>query len=270
MVAVLGDSFIEGFFSDVDKHMDVFLTSMLQDTACFYSFATSGGILSQYVALMRYEIEQYEPNAYIVFVNASDVLTSFREAGARHPYSFQYEPDSSGAFVEVKPVAEVKTRLKHLVLLSALARYLRTNAQVNLWGGGLADENANLAEDSDQDIPDEQLSEELLMKAGFLLQELNSFGRPVLIVADCPMNWVYRGTEERAFIEVIALRELVSEYGNVSMLELADYYPAEYAREGRRFSLPDNPHWNAYANEFLAATLAPVVADLLRGEGSSE
>jgi hypothetical protein len=269
MVAMLGDSYLEGFYSDVDEHVDVYLTEMFDSTISFYTFAMSGGILSQYIALMKYEIEQYEPDAYIVFINSQDVQKSFRGIDGIHPYYFQYQSDSCRAFTVVTPVAESRSRVKDVILRSALVRYLRANAQLNQWGGGLTDENANLLTSVDS-FPDERNSEELLVAADFVLQELNSFGRPVLIVADCPKDWIYEGTEEQAFDDVLALRELVPEYGNVSMLELADYYPAEYARTGHRFSLPDNPHWNAYANEFVARTLAPLVADLLQGEESSE
>ena len=56
MVAILGDSYLEGFYSDVDEHIGVFLTDLLEERTSFYTFAMSGGILSQYIALMRYEI----------------------------------------------------------------------------------------------------------------------------------------------------------------------------------------------------------------------
>jgi hypothetical protein len=265
MVAILGDSYLEGFYSDVSMHIDAYLTEMFDDSVSFYTFAMSGGILSQYIALMKYEIEQYNPDAYIIFINSSDILASIRELGSRHPYFFQYSLDSAGVYSELKPVAESRSHLKDILLRSAFVRYLRSNAGVSIFGGGLTDENANLEPTNPQSGDADDYSE-LNASAAFLLSELNSFGKPVLIVADCPKNWIYAGTEEEVFEDVLALRESIDEFPNVTMLELSEYYKAEYEMMHREFSVPDNPHWNAYANRIVARTIAPFLPELLSDE----
>jgi len=42
MIAILGDSYIEGFYSNVDEHIDVYLTEAFEDSIEFYTFAMSG------------------------------------------------------------------------------------------------------------------------------------------------------------------------------------------------------------------------------------
>ena len=265
MIAILGDSYLEGFYSDVSQHIDVYLTEMFDYSLCFYTFAMSGGILSQYIALMKYEIAQYTPDAYIIFVNSSDVLMSFRELGGRHPYFFQYSQDSSGVYSELKPVSESRSTIKDILLRSAFIRYLHLNAQISILGGGLADENANQESTNVQSDETDDYSE-LNAAAAFLLSELNSFGRPILIIADCPRNWIYAGTEEAVFDDVLALRESIDDFPNVTMIELSEYFKDEYEDRHLEFSLPDNPHWNAYANQFVAKTIAPFISELLPSE----
>ena len=262
MAAILGDSYLEGFYSDVDEHIDVHLTEMFDDSVCFYTFAMSGGMLSQYVALMRYEVEQYSPDAYIVFVNASDIASSFRESGGTHPYFFQYSEAAPGCYVEERPDARTRNFLKNLILRSAFVRYLRGNALVPIFGGGLADGNAELERPGNGPVPEDQPSPRIAAETEFLLDELSSFGRPVLIVADCPRSWIYEHGDEEVFDDVIALREAVEGYPGIRLVELSGYYSEAFARDGRWFSLLDNPHWDAYANRVIAEAVYPSLRDL--------
>lgn len=263
MVAIMGDSYLEGFYSNVEQHVDVYLNELFADSVQFYTFAMSGGILSQYIALMKYEAEQYSPEAYVVFINSSDVVKSIREIGGRHPYYYQYSFDSLGVYTEEIQVVQSRSVYKDLILRSALVRYLRANAQVSLFGGGLVDENANDDElDVDKTV-ETVVSTELGNAAVFLLGELNSFDRPVLIVADCPKTWIYENGSEEAFEDVIALRECVDQFSNVSMLELSSFYIEEYAEHGLNFSVPENPHWNSYSNLFVARSIAPSILKMM-------
>ena len=261
MVAILGDSYIEGFYSDVDEHIDVFLTELFEDSVQFYTFAMSGGILSQYIALMKYEVEQFSPDAYIVFVNSLDVIKSIRELGGRHPYYFQYSVDSLGICTEVIPFAESRSKYKDIILRSAFVRYLRANAQISLLGGGLADENTNQIES--EMLGPVEIDSDLKNAAEFLLCELNSFNRPVLIVADCPKSWIYDTGAEEAFDDVIALRESVDSYPNVHLIELAPYFQAEYAEQGLHFSVSGNPHWDSNTNRFVSRVLSREIDAIL-------
>jgi len=268
MIAILGDSYIEGFYSNVHEHIDVFLTEEFEDSISFYTFAMSGGYLAQYIALMKYEVDQYTPDAYVVFLNSSDVLKSIRELGGKHSYYFQYSLDSLGVYNEVVALSVTRSKYKDLLLRSAFVRYLRANAQVSLFGGGLADENANQPEPEVVASVEVEISSDLKNAAEFLLSELNSFGKPVLIVADCPKMWIYEGGVEEAFDDVIALREAIDSFPHVTMVELSSYYVSEYAENDQVFSVEGNPHWDSYANLFIAETIAPFVSELLLNNAS--
>lgn len=262
MIAILGDSYIAGFYSDVDKHIDVRLTEFFQDSVSFYTFAMAGGIVSQYIALMKYEIEQFSPDAYIVFINANDINNSIRDLGFRHPYYFQYTVDSLGSYNEIVPLAETRPLYKDILLKSSFVNYLHANAQVSLLGGGLADENAN-KEKPEEILYESAISLELNEAAVYLLSELNSFDRPVLIVADCPKTWIYEDLDEVFYDDVIVLLENVDNFANVSIIELSDYFERDFEINQEDFGVPNNPHWGYYTNCVVAQSIFPTVVNLL-------
>jgi len=265
MIAILGDSYLEGFFSNVDQHIDYYSTELYGDSVCFYTFAMSGGILSQYIALMTYEVEQYEPSGYVVFINASDVTQSFVSSGVKHPYFFQYEQDPSGEYAEVRPSAASRSQLKDILLHSAFVRYVKANDLIPIFGSGLADVNANFgAADQGGSVVVSDLKEE----TAFLLDKLNSFQRPVLIVADCPREWVYTGKPEEAFSDVNALMEIAEGYPNITVIELAEFYVDAYREDHRRFGLDDNPHWGGYSNRRIAEFLHGRIDYMLNTTGT--
>lgn len=264
VVALLGDSYLEGFFSDVDEHIDVFLTEALGDRAEVYTFGMSGAFLSQYLALLEQEVTPgFDPDVLVVFVNHHDVAHSIRQLGGRHPYYWQYDRAEDGSYTSRKPRPFGRSGIKDFLLKSATIRYLKANAQVKLFGKGVADDNANFEGDSPRN---EQPKPELLAAARFLLGELASFGKPVLMVGDCPRNWIYEGSEPESFVDVVALREVAGEFPGITFIDLQPFYLAEYRRSGERFSPEDNTHWNARANAFVARLIAPTVRQLL-GEG---
>ena len=52
MVALFGDSYIEGFLTDVDQHVDAYLPELLSPSSDAYAFGGSGWYLEQYVATL--------------------------------------------------------------------------------------------------------------------------------------------------------------------------------------------------------------------------
>ena len=267
MVAILGDSYLQGFYSDVDKHIDVYLTEQFQDSVSFYTFAMASGILSQYIAWMKYEIDQYSPDAFIIFVNSQDVLGSFREIGERHPFYYQYSCDSAGMYTELAPITSDNVSngmllfVKDVAQSSAFFRYLRSNAQITSTGGGVRDENANFVEGG---VESSQISQlENIDLAYFLLSEISSFGKPVLIVADCPKHWIYNDTPEIVWDDIAILIEAATMYSNITVFELKNVYISAYNKDGRMFSVKNNPHWDAYTNRLVARGISDSVCELL-------
>lgn len=262
-VAILGDSYLEGFFSDVDKHIDVFLTDLFQGQVDFYTFAMSGGFLAQYIAIIENHAEQFEPDAYVIFVNTADVAASIRQLSSRHPYYFQYSREPDGSYKIVRTPAASRSPLRDRLLASSLVRYLRSNVQLKAFGGGLAD--ANAAEDPTADRRRPEADPAALREAAdFLLSRLDAFGKPVLLVADCPKAWIYEGGDRTDFPDIIVLKDALPGHDNIALLELAPYFAEEFRKSGREFSVSHNNHWDSYTNQFIARTVQSNVSGLLQ------
>ena len=84
LVALFGDSYIEGFYTDVDEHVDTYLPEMLPGTDS-YAFGLSAWYLEQYVAASRYARERFAPDVLVVFIGRDDVSDSLRENGTPRP-----------------------------------------------------------------------------------------------------------------------------------------------------------------------------------------
>ena len=76
LVALLGDSYLEGFYTDTGDHIDALLYRMYHGEVDFYTFAMSGAYLAQYVAMCRYIRDTFSPDAYVIFINSGDLEKS--------------------------------------------------------------------------------------------------------------------------------------------------------------------------------------------------
>ena len=132
-IALLGDSYVEGFLTDVDEHIDAYLAQLVTE-ARVYSFGRSGSYLAQYVATARYAA-QFSPDLLIIFLNRRDITSSLKENGVVSPYTWQIE-SVPGGFAEVPPASVYQVGWKsRLARQSALLGYLIYNAQVPLPDG---------------------------------------------------------------------------------------------------------------------------------------
>lgn len=270
MIALFGDSYIEGFFSPVEQHIDRHLTDLSGNTLDFYTFGMSGGFISQYIAWMELEATPLDPEAYVLFVNKNDVIMSLTELSHSHPYYFQYLRDDDGKLVRTDPHIQQRSKVKDLMKKSAFIRYLKHNVQIDLFGKGMADDNNKKNRRGKREEDSQDLDPDLVAAADFLLQELSRFDKPVLLVGDCPKEWIYEGAPKESFDDILALRQLVDGYPEVTLIELGDHFPRGFARDGLQFSVPDNTHWNAYANSFIAEVIYPEIQSLLAGGGEGE
>ena len=102
LVALFGDSYIEGFLTDVDQHVDTYLQEVLKPVSDVYAFGLSGWYLEQYVAASRYAASLYQPDLLVIFIDGGDVSDSVRENGVVSPDLWQITANG-GRFAEVPP-----------------------------------------------------------------------------------------------------------------------------------------------------------------------
>ena len=77
LVAIIGDSYVEGYTVDVDKHLGVMLQNRID--ADVYQFGFSGSALSDYLRISRYVRSIYRPDVitFLLVHNDFDELFIF-------------------------------------------------------------------------------------------------------------------------------------------------------------------------------------------------
>lgn len=276
LVALFGDSYIEGFLTDVDEHVDTYLPEMLPGTES-YAFGLSAWYLEQYVAASRYARERFAPDVLVVFIGRDDVSDSVRENGTPSPYLWQIAEDGS-SFVEVPPTeVYAASRKARLAKESALIGYLRYNAKLELpgmRGGSIAEPAAEAGPEVEAGpaasaspgsgeaqgaAPEEDAWRDLLPPAEFMIDRLlaDHPGTPVVFVAHSDR---YLPLEDVAgaplFADARAVQEAVRARPRCSFVDLRYAFSRDWALHRVRFEAADGSHWNAYANRLVARTIA--------------
>ncbi|MGI5940394.1 MAG: hypothetical protein ACOX8V_06915 [Thermoleophilia bacterium] len=267
LIAILGDSYIEGLLSDVDKHVDRYLSTALAGRYDVYSFAKSGWYLQQYVAVARYVKQCYQPSLLVIFVNRRDVSSSLRENGVQSPKWFQLGIAGT-TFQEIPPTAYESrlTSLKHAVNSSATARYLLFNAGMEISGLGEAPiKDANL-QDNDSPAPkttDNQPTGEsnlaLLRPAKFMVDQLcaENPDTNIVFVADGPRYLSpAQLTANQMEPDAAAIQMACRANPQCYFLDLRHAFSADWQRHHRQFESVDGHHWSAYGNQVVAQALA--------------
>jgi len=263
-IALLGDSFIEGFPTDVDTHVDAYLHELAGGQADVYAFGRSGWYLAQYVALARYAEQRFAPDIYVIFLNYQDIQDSLRENGVKTPYAYQITQDGAGFRELEPPVRFVFTPRSKLLRRSAIVRYVRGNLRLT-WGRTEAVvEDANLRPGGGA-AEAQEASPLLQPAADHMIERLVTEhpGRDFLFVVDGDRDAIYAGDAvDPPRPELDVLRRAVQGHANVRILDLQPVYRAVYARDRRRFDGADGNHWDAYGNRVVAeAVFIALTAD---------
>lgn len=281
LVALFGDSYIEGFYTDVDEHVDTYLPEMLPGTDS-YAFGRSAWYLEQYVAASRYARERFAPDVLVVFIGRDDVSDSLRENGTPSPYLWQIAADGP-SFEEVPPTdVYASGRKARMAKESALIGYLRYNAKLALpgmRGGSVAEPEAEAAPEAAEAAPAAPLESggagsaeaeaddawrDLLPAAEFMIDRLlaDHPDTPVVFVAHSDR---YLPPEDIAgaplFPDARAVQEAVRARPQCSFVDLRYAFSRDWAAHGVRFEAADGSHWNAYANRLVARTIADAITE---------
>jgi hypothetical protein len=271
LVALFGDSYIEGLLSDADKHVDAYLPKMLPGTDS-YAFGVSGWYLEQYVAVSRYARERFQPDVLVIFIGGGDVSDSLRSNGVVEPYWWQIGPRGA-SFEELSPTAvKTVTRKVRLAKMSAVLRYLRYNARLTLPGmpnAGVSQPGAEGGAPGEGGAagavgPTDSAWRNLVPAADYMVGLLcvEHPGTPIVFVFEgdryLPPQAV-AGAPVSA--DVSAVRQACRTRSQCFVLDLRPVFSRDWAANHRSFEAADGAHWNAYANRLVAGALARFVTD---------
>ena len=278
LVALLGDSYIEGLSVSQAHHIDVDLHERLGASVPVYAFGLSGWDLEQYVAMARYVRATYDPSLLVVLTGEGDVSASVGTKGGS-PHWYHIVRSGSG-YREVAPsdiyVVGRKAILAHK---SALFCYLRYNAKVEIpfvHGNDVRGAPTNAGADAGAaagtaDSPSAQseraLVEAQLPVARYLVARLCAAdpGVPIVFAARGARYLPVGAVSDTPLTpEMEALREACAGHPQCHFLDLRMAFSLDWAHHHEHFEALDGAHYNAHAN----AVAAQAVADYLAAHGS--
>lgn len=260
MVALIGDSYLEGFWSDLDEHIDVKLSELSGGSVDFYSFGTWGAMLSQYLVIAKDVIAKYQPAVIVIFLNEDDARGSIYTESSAFLFCHTVEMVAEDEFIMVPPAELFTSRLVPILLHSASLRYLKTNRNLAfLARGAVVDPNANVAEiesfpaGSDTDTNINDFDEVTVAVTSYLLDQFESLDAKVVFVADSPRAPIYSGEESPGSYRDCALIEyLCRDRDDLIFIDLKPYFIEDWNEFQRMFSSEENPHWDDYGNTVVS------------------
>ena len=271
LIALFGDSYIEGMLTDTDQHIDAYLPRMLPGVDS-YAFGYSGWYLEQYVAVSRFARPRFLPDVLVIFIDGADVSDSLRENGVPSPFFWQIGARGA-SFEELPPTASyAPSRKQVLAKKSALVNYLRYNAKLTLPGvrkAAIPQPATGAGAPSEDDAvgvvaPADDAWRDLVPAADFMVGRLceQHPGTPIVFVAHSdrylPVQDIVRTP---LFPDGQAVEAACKGRRQCSFIDLRNAFSVDWARNGVPFESADGGHWNAYGNRLVARTLADFITE---------
>ncbi len=254
-IAAIGNSYLQGLYSDVDAHLSACLQRNLSDEVAVYNLGTSGMSFSQCLKVADFARYHFSPQMLLVQANHSSLHNSIHDLKFV-PYSAQFALADTG-YVLGKPSPFQVSRKNRLLRWSATIRYLFFNANITL-GGGIVQEagqDAAVVVDPDKRAREEEMKREILELTLTRLQAENP-GVPVLVLLDSDRRMTYESGGEPAPLEDVPIYREVCARTGVHFIDMSERFASEYRANGRRFEFADNYHWNPYGVGIVADEIA--------------
>jgi hypothetical protein len=255
VIAVIGDSYIEGYHIQKGEHVATVLQKQLNDHYEVYSFGASGTALSDYLNIARYANENFAPDIYIVVVQERDLHDSVVNY-SRAPRDFQIQY-ADGRFTEVPVTERYRSKpIKRLLRRSKFLCYLMLNRQYSgLEDLGKRQIMAALHPGRKVEVipEDDQLDQ---AAANDLVNRFHSDfpGKTVLFVVDGLRKDIEITNQSVSIPEATFLTKACRDSLEY-VLDLAPVFTADYRAHHQLFNFSSDYHWNSYGHRVVAVSV---------------
>ncbi|MHB8078533.1 MAG: hypothetical protein ACYDIE_04685 [Candidatus Krumholzibacteriia bacterium] len=254
-VAVLGNSYVEGFYADVDRSLPAALEGELDQQYDVYGFGKSGVNPPQLVRVARYVQFHFAPEVFVFVLNYGSLQSSLRNLGfvvANEQYLWE-----DGGLKEIPPTTYRPNRLMRLHTYSALVRYLYHNAGILKTRDAIRQEavqrndRAAVAQAVDQ-------REQFAAVARTVTSQVRAEHPQarILFVMDADRRQMYDAGARPEPLRDSPVWEAACRDSGCGFLDLTDAFWAAYQADGRRLDLPANYHWNQHGMAVVAQAVA--------------
>jgi len=261
LIAMIGDSGVEGLWSDVEEHVDSWMYYDLKGAFDVYAFGRYAMPLVEIMLMMDRVDSLYRPDLFVVFVS-HDALESSLDRGFSGEYHYLLPAPLLGTFLVVAPDALEPSGFARAAMRSALVRYLVLQGNLDLFPMMTVSwEYPDLSR-----LVKSTWIKDLLPAAGrFILSRMSSMlgDRRLLIVSDDwhARNAVYGDSSEGSAAPMsqgaLVMKWLCDRESlpNTGFLNLSDAYHADYDTMGICFESGSSRHLNGYGNSVAARAI---------------
>jgi len=260
LIAVIGDSYIEGLFVEWKDHLASGLKEGLNFEYDVYAYGISGAVMSHYILVSEYLEAKFQPDIVIYFINQKDILTSIERYASRGRNMQLRCVDET--FFEIPPSVQSRSKLKQLLLYPAITRYFFLNANLNLMNAGLVDAATNVSTLTEA----EELEKEHLVNeaAVYIVKRMKNRlpNSRLIFVVDGNREALYDSPDEMPErIDSSVPLERACRLEGCDFLDLNETFYNDYQEHHRLFNFKHNYHWDEYGNALIAKTLLPIISE---------
>jgi hypothetical protein len=254
-LAVVGNSYVEGFYADVDSGLTATLQRELSPQVDVYNFGRSGVVAAQMVRVARYAGERFAPETFVFVLNHESLRSSVRDFGYVI-YNAQYK-SAGDDLVEVPPETYAPNRLMRLHTYSAVARYLyhnaaalRNRAAIRVQAVQRADAKAAAQVADERPV----LAAAAAKIVGTIRAEHPA--ATILFVMDADRRAMYDAGAQPAPLRESPIWAAACADQGCGFLDLTTDFWAAYRDDRRRLDFPGNYHWNRRGMTVVAEAVA--------------
>jgi len=253
LIAIVGDSFIEGFNVNVGKTVTDDLREKVKDKYDVYGFGMSGANLSQYYQMVRYVNQVFSPK--VLFVNF--IYNDFDQLFTKDCRIGMLCLEETNAGIQEAPIHPyVPSFLKRIARHSSFMRYLILNLgpDVVKWQRSKKTKR-NPA--SDQGYAHSR-TDQIVKAADYLFKKFRDEDRDrqLIFILDGPRREIYSNTVDKSW--TLWMNQLVKEkcrkYG-IDFIDMTGPFTEQYRKEHKPFDFPEDYHWNELGHQVVANEL---------------
>lgn len=263
-MAIIGNSYVEGFYADVDSGLSASIEHELDRSQVVYSFGKSGVIASQMVRVASYAQHHFAPETFVFILNHGSLRSSLRNFGfVISNEQYLWENDQ---LRETPPTTYRPNRLMRLHTYSALVRYLYHNAAILKTRDAIRQE---AVQRNDPLTATRHANERSLLAA--VARDIASRVRAehpqatILFVMDADRRQMYETGSRPDPLLDSSIWEAACRDHDCGFVDLTNAFWTAYQADRRRLDIPGNYHWDQHG----MAVVARAIAGWLRESPSS-
>jgi lysophospholipase L1-like esterase len=257
LIAIIGDSFIEGLQAPPDKNVASVLRRKLKGKFDVYSFGVSHAALGAYLQISRHVAKEYRPKIMVINVVHNDFLLLCQDSGVPGLLCLRIQDGKVSELIPELPSPSFLQRVaRRITSSSALVRFVRVHlnkvepsrfhSEPDAYNGNIEVNKVLGRED------------EIGRAVDYCIRKMKEEnpGTTLIVVMDARRQDIYHNKVKTSNIEWLHdLLERVCRENDVYYVDLTGPFADEHRSTGTRFESEWDYHWNEQGHRAAADAL---------------